>query len=168
VWNGTYVTAFLMQTLKPQVRLMQSCDFQDIRRIYKIAIEEYTEFLEREERSEKLSKIIARKYLDSYQKTQSSYVALIKGKLVGFILSRVIECVNGHERVLWLDYIVVDPEYRRKGVASLLVNKARDYARKTRVDEIFATSNIDNEPSKRLLMKSGFSVRDWRIASLLV
>ena len=147
---------------------MRFRDFREIQRIYGAVIEEYLEFLKIEGRSEKLSKIIPRKYLDSYRKTQSSFVALVEGKLAGFILGRVVEYVNSYKRVLWLDYVAVDPQYRRKGVGTLLVNKTRDYARRNRIDEIFTTLNIDNEPSKQLLMKSGFSVRDWRVASFLI
>jgi ribosomal protein S18 acetylase RimI-like enzyme len=109
-----------------------------------------------------------RKYLESYSKSRSSFVALINGELVGFILGRTIESVDGHERVLWLDYIAVDARYRRIGVGLMLLSKTKEYAKNNNIDEIFTTLNTNNEPSKRLLMKSSFSVREWRIASLLV
>lgn len=105
-------------------------------------------------------------YLDSYRKTRSSLVGVIDGKIVGFLLSRVVRWINGQKRVLWLEYMAVGTKYRRKGIASLLLKDARRYAKQIGVTEIFTTLNRDNEPSKRLLESAGYTVKDWRIATL--
>lgn len=95
-------------------------------------------------------------------------MAVVDGAVVSFLLTKVVEWIDGRKRVLWLDYIAVDPKCRRNRIASLLLENAKRYARGNKVDEIFTTLNIDNEPSRKLLVRLGFVVKDWRIASLVL
>jgi L-amino acid N-acyltransferase YncA len=65
---------------------------------------------------------------------------------------------------LWIEYIVIQKEFRRRGIGLALLQKLMDYATSSSVDRIYAFINPDNEPSMRLHCKAGFNVEDWKIA----
>jgi L-amino acid N-acyltransferase YncA len=65
---------------------------------------------------------------------------------------------------LWVEYIVIQKEFRRRGVSFVLLQKLIDYATSSSIDRIYAFINPDNEPSMRLHSKAGFNIEDWKIA----
>jgi RimJ/RimL family protein N-acetyltransferase len=76
--------------------------------------------------------------------------------------------MRGHDKVLWIEYIVTTKEHRRQGIATALLKKLKDYARQHQTGLIFATINPDNEASIKLHQKLRFHIRDWKTASLNV
>jgi ribosomal protein S18 acetylase RimI-like enzyme len=105
------------------------------------------------------------------EQTKSSFVAVLNGKVVGFILSQEQEW-SGHEeqsrKCLRLAYIAVHPDRQRCGIGSTLLNAVKKYAVEHGLDELSAELNTNNEPSKKLLTRAGFIVKDWRIAFLCI
>jgi ribosomal protein S18 acetylase RimI-like enzyme len=94
-------------------------------------------------------------------------VAILENSgIVGFILAREIDWMNGIKKSIWLEYIAVTPEHRRQSVELELLTEVRNYAQNHDIDTLFTHLNTDNEPSNALLTKAGFSVKDWRIAFL--
>jgi RimJ/RimL family protein N-acetyltransferase len=65
---------------------------------------------------------------------------------------------------LWIEYIVVQREFRRRLVGLALLQRLIDYAASSNIDRIYAFINPDNEPSMRLHSKAGFNIEDWKIA----
>ena len=65
---------------------------------------------------------------------------------------------------LWIEYIVIQGEFKRRGIGLTLLQKLIDYASSLGVDRIYAIINPDNEPSMRLHSKAGFYIEDWKIA----
>ena len=105
------------------------------------------------------------------EKTKSSFVAVLNGKVVGFILSQELEW-GGHEeqsrKCLHLAYIAVHPDCQRHGIGLTLLDTVKKYAVEHGLDELSAELNTNNEPSKKLLTRAGFIVKDWRIAFLCI
>ena len=65
---------------------------------------------------------------------------------------------------LWIEYIVIKKEFRRRGLALALMQKLIEYADSSDVDRIYTFINPDNTPSLRLHSKARFDVEDWKIA----
>ena len=103
--------------------------------------------------------------LDFYVATHSSFAAIEKEKLVGFLLAQPLNWINDWDKTLWLEYIAVRPAHRRKGIGLALISAAKDFARKHEIKGLLGTLNVDNEESKSLLLRAGFEVKDWRTAS---
>jgi len=136
--------------------------------IYKAVIEEYRTFLSKKAiRDEELHDTLKPESFGHYADNQSSFVALVDNKqIVGFILTKEIDWINNRSKTLWLEFIAVSPNYRRHSIGLKLLQEAKKYARDHSLNGLYTTLNIDNEPSKNLLIKAGFTVRDWRIAHL--
>jgi len=147
------------------VRPAQLADYSDVRSIYKSVIKDYHTFLAERGLNENLSDNLDIESFRFYVSGQSSFVALTENKsIIGFILAQKIDWINGNEKTLWLEYIAVSPNYRRHSIGLKLLEEVKKYAREHSIDALYSTLNVDNEPSKRLLVKSGFTVKDWRIA----
>lgn len=78
------------------------------------------------------------------------YVALIEGKVVGYAGVWVI-CDEGH-----ITNIAVHPDYRRKGIGSLLIEKLMTYARDHEVVVMTLDVRVGNDTAKKMYAKFGF------------
>ena len=107
---------------------------------------------------------ITPQYFNHYVGTETSFVAETDGKLVGFILAQPTSYIQGAKREIWLEYIAVLPETRKKGIGSRLISKAVNHARSHGVKLLYTTLNPNNSGSSRLLVKHGFEVKDWKQA----
>jgi len=56
--------------------------------------------------------------------------------------------------------VVVDQNFRRRGIAEALVNSAIEYAREAGVDGISLTSNPKREAANKLYQSMGFEKRE--------
>ena len=103
-------------------------------------------------------------YFRHYLKMGGSFVAEADGTIVGCVLSQPTSFVHSHKTELWLEYIIVSPEHRRKRVGSRLLTEVARWARKHSVRLLYTNLNLNNLESKGLLEKLGFEVRSWMIA----
>jgi ribosomal protein S18 acetylase RimI-like enzyme len=154
------------------VRKIMKGDYNAIRQIYRAIIEEYRDFLRSTGKDHSISPIFQEGRFKFYMgQTKSSFVAVLNGKVVGFILSQEQEW-SGHEeqsrKCLRLAYIAVHPDSQRSGIGLTLLNAVKKYAVEHGLDELSADLNTNNEPSKKLLTRAGFIVKDWRIAFLAI
>jgi len=135
--------------------------------------EAYTEYLEslrltnpkqyRKEKQEKRKVTQAR--FNFYQKTKSSFVAEIKNEVIGYAASQTAHYMHGADKLLWIEYIVVKPDHRRKGIGTALLKRLLNYAKRNNIDRVYTTINPDNEASIKLHQKMGFNVKSWKVAS---
>lgn len=72
--------------------------------------------------------------------------------------------MHGADKLLWIEYIVVKSEHRRKGVGTALLHRLIRYARRAYIDRIYTTINPDNEASIKLHRKAGFNVKSRKVA----
>ncbi len=68
--------------------------------------------------------------------------------------------MHGVDKLLWIEYIVVQSKFRRHGVGLALLNALINYAKRYGIDRIYTTINPDNEASMKLHLKAGFDVKD--------
>ena len=69
-------------------------------------------------------------------------VALDGSKLIGG-LAFIAHPVPGSENIgLWINALIVAPEYRKKGIGSQLIRAAEVEARKNNVEELFVYTNV--------------------------
>jgi len=151
------------------VRQMSKRDFEAFRTLFEDAYAEYLEFLRRsnpqEYQKEQLEKReVSRARFNFYLKTGSSFIAEENGEIIGYVASQTVPFMHGFDKLLWIEYIVVRSDYRRKGVGTTLLRSLIDYAKRNRINRIYTTINPDNEASIKLHLKAGFNVKSWKIA----
>lgn len=84
-------------------------------------------------------------------KTGRMFVVEVDGKVVGMNHLRILE-----EGVGWLEGVRIHPDYRRRGLATLLGEEAMDYARKMGIKRFRLLSSIQNKPAHMQVKKMGF------------
>ena len=62
------------------------------------------------------------------------------------------------EKTIWIEGIRVNPEYRKRKLATNLINHIIDYGRKKEATHSAAIVSIKNKASKKVMKKSGFEV----------
>lgn len=149
---------------------MEERDFEAYRRLFEEAYAEYLELLSRENPQQYLKEQQERREVtqarfDFYLKTGSSFVAEEDSNVIGYVASQTVSFIRGYDKQLWVEYIVVQSEFRKRGIGLALLRKLIDYARRHSIDQIYATINPDNEASIKLHLKAGFTVKNWKTAS---
>lgn len=82
------------------------------------------------------------------------YLAEIDGKVVGSVFAT-------HDgRKGWVNRLAVDPDFGGKGIAGLLVEKAEEWFRSKNIKVYACLINEENERSKRVFEKMGYSMKD--------
>jgi len=152
-----------------KIRSIEVKDFEVFRRLFEEAYVEYLELLKhknlqqyQKEKQEKRE--VTRARFNFYLKTGSSFVAEENGKVVGYIASQTTCFMHGADKLLWIEYIVVRPDFRRSGIGFALLRKLIDYATNSGVELIYTTINPVNEASIKLHLKAGFDIRDRKAA----
>ena len=152
------------------IRQIEEKDYEAFRRLFDEAYSEYLEFLKQKnptqylkERQERKEITLAR--FNFYRKTGSSFVVEEDGKVVGYVASQIVGFMHDVDRLLWIEYIVVQQKFRRRGTGLALLRKLVEHAKFSGIDRIYTTINPDNEASIKLHLKAGFNVKDWKIAS---
>jgi L-amino acid N-acyltransferase YncA len=149
------------------VRELEERDYEVFKRLFDEAFLEYLEFLKRGKTRQYMKELrgrreISRSGFDFYLRTGSSFVAEENGEAVGYIASQRVPSMHGVD--LWIEYVVIRKEFRRRRIGLALLQKLIDYAVISSIDRIYAFINPDNEPSMRLHSRAGFNVEDWKIA----
>ncbi len=151
------------------IRLMREKDYKPIKRLFDEAYDEYLEFLrlnnsERYSREMRERQKVTHASFDFFIKAGSSFVAEEKGEVIGYEISQTISDLHGINNVLMAEYIVVNAKYRRQGVATALLQKLINVAKRHNIKQVYTTINPDNDASIKLAQKVGFNVEDWKIA----
>lgn len=82
------------------------------------------------------------------------YVAEVNGEIAGFLQIELHELAG--RRFAYVYYVVTDKRWQRRGVATSLLRRAFRDLPKLGYKELWATANVRNIPSIRLLIKNGF------------
>ncbi len=72
-------------------------------------------------------------------------------EIVGYMLLRIDGCV-------WVEHIYVDPNYRRKGAASLLYDKAEEISKGMGEDTVYNYVHPNNDAMMSFLRNKGYTV----------
>lgn len=73
------------------------------------------------------------------------------GAVVGFCFNHM------DDFTIWIDWFGVGRDFRRKGMGEEILKKTFETARKRGAHKVWCDTRSDNEPSKSLLRKVGFS-----------
>ncbi len=84
-------------------------------------------------------------------------VALSEGRIVGLLRAHRLARYDGRGDEVLLNEIDVEPDWRRKGVATRLVSCLKGWARDERCSEIWIPTNASNAAAMRLYEKTGFT-----------
>ena len=149
------------------VRRIEEKDYEVFKRLFDQAFFEYLEFLKQENPRQYVKELkerreITRSGFNFYLRTGSTFAAEEHGEVVGYVASQSVPSMHGVD--LWIEYIVIQGEFRRRGIGLILLQKLIDYAASSSIDRIYAFINPDNEPSIQLHSKAGFNIEDWKIA----
>ena len=154
------------------IRQLKKKDYQTFTRLFEEAYSEYLESLKhthpqryQAELKERYMKEVTRDRFGFYLRTGSSFAAEKNGKVVRYVASQEIQFMHGVDSLLWIEYIVVQKELRKQGIGQTLLQKLKEYTKDSGIDRIYTTINPDNEASIVLHSKSGFHVKDWKVAS---
>ncbi len=126
---------------------------------------EYLQYLRAMHKGDTIEKDLHRTRFIFYTKTGYGFAALRDKKVTGYILAQPIDWAEG-PTIIYLDFMVVPPEFRWRGVGSALLNAVKEQAKKHAIHDLWTTLNVDNEASKRLLVRNGFEVREWLFVRL--
>jgi ribosomal protein S18 acetylase RimI-like enzyme len=151
--------------LKVTVHKLTPRDYRAVKKIEKIIVDEYLQYLKRTGEQDSVDRWITPGYFNHYVKTKTSFVSKANEKIVGFVLTQPISHVHSIRSEIWLEYIGVLPSFRKKGIGSRLMAKVIDYAKSNDVAFLYTTLNPNNTESARLLEKHGFEIKDWKEAS---
>ena len=80
------------------------------------------------------------------------FVYKIKNKMAGYSVLKI------EDRVCWLDWLYVDPDYQGSGVASILFDHAEEISLKLGNDQLYIWVHPDNHRMLKFLKKKGYDV----------
>ena len=149
------------------VRRVEEKDFEAFRRLFDQSILEYLQFLEQSNLSQNMKapeerEEITRSGFNFYLEGGSTFAAEENGEVLGYVASQKVPSMHGVD--LWIEYIVVQKEFRRRGIGLALLRKVIDYAACSNIDRVYAFINPENDPSMQLHSKAGLNIEDWKIA----
>ena len=153
-----------------KIRQLEKKDYEAYKRLFLDAYNQYLESLKLKDPSQyKIEKrekrTVSRERFNFYLNTGSSFVAEETGKVIGYVASQTISFMHGVDKLFYIEYVVVKPEFRRRGTGTALMQRLIDYARQNGANRVYSTINPDNEASIILHEKAGFNVRNWKVAS---
>lgn len=148
-----------------RIRKLASGDYRAVKRIEKIIVDEYLGFLKETGEVDSIEPWITREYFNHYVRARASYVAETARELVGFILVQPTSFVHGAEAEIWLEYIAVQPDSRRRGIGTMLMSTVIEYASIHDISLLYTSLNPDNKESIQFLTTHGFEVKDWKEAT---
>jgi len=148
-------------SVRLKIRRLRSSDYRTVMRIEEFILDEYRQYLKRTHERDEVPSGIQPAYFDYYVRTKSSFAALVDSEVVGYILSQPVSFTDGQKKILWLDYVAVLPEFRRRGIGSSLLSKVENWATQHGCNMLYTGLNPNNTPSQVLLGRRGFAVRNW-------
>ena len=94
-----------------------------------------------------------------------SIVAEINNQLVGFIFAHI---TIPTKNVIYIHHVAIIPHYQGKGIGVEMCKWIIQKARRNKIKEIMSSINPDNPKSIRMHEKAGFTVQDWKKATLII
>ena len=105
----------------------------------------------------------AKKYKESLENNNFyEIVAIEKNKVVGVLISRVINMLAKKKNILFIDDLIVNENCRNTGIGKLLIQTATTYAISRDCGALELTSMIQNINAHRFYENNGFEKRQYK------
>ena len=105
----------------------------------------------------------AKKYKESLENSNFyEIVAIEKNKVVGVLISRVINILAKKKNILFIDDLIVNENCRNTGIGKLLIQTATTYAISRDCGALELTSMIQNINAHRFYENNGFEKRQYK------
>jgi GNAT superfamily N-acetyltransferase len=92
------------------------------------------------------------------------FVARSLDKVIGVTLLSPMIILAGRKD--WIEDVVVDKEFRRRGIASQLMDMAEEASRKSHAKSINLTSSSYRDDARKMYEKRGYKLRDSHLFRL--
>lgn len=118
------------------------------------------------------NKIEYSKFTEKYKESleDSSFygvVAIEENKVVGVLISRVINRLAKKKNILFIDDLIVNEQCRNTGIGKLLIQTATTYAISKDCEALELTSMIQNINAHRFYENNGFEKRQYKFKKRL-
>lgn len=136
------------------IRKARSSDAEDLKILY---FDFLTHFPPKEEQD----MILWQELLDKFEKDENMYLLVAEegGKVVSSVQMAIIESLTHNVRPFAvIENVVTHIEYRNRGFASALLEKASEIAREHKCYKVFLETGSNRESTLNFYRKNGFSV----------
>ena len=135
--------------------MIRKIELEDLEEVFKLLDELYENKIE--------YSIFVKKYKESL-KDNNFYgiVAIEENKVVGILISRLINRLAKKKNILFIDDLIVEKQNRNAGIGKLLIQNATEYALSKECGAVELTSLIENENAHRFYKKNGFEKRQYK------
>lgn len=140
-----------------EIRKIES---DDLNRVFELLNELYQNKI----KFSKFEEIYKIKLID---KNSYYIVALINNKIIGVLTSEIQLKLHREKKQSFIEDLIVDKEYRNKGVGKELLKDAVNYAKDIDCEVIELTSYINNEKAHRFYEKNGFIKHSYKFKQYL-
>ena len=105
----------------------------------------------------------AQKYKESLKDSNFYGIVAIKEyKVVGVLISRVINRLAKKKNILFIDDLIINKKYRNIGIGKLLIQNANTYAISKDCGALELTSMIQNVNAHRFYENNGFEKKQYK------
>ena len=112
--------------------------------------------------------VFSKIYQDKLNDNNSYYVvAVIDNKIVGVLTSELEVKLTRERKQMYIDTIIVDENYRNKGIGKTLMENALNYAKDNNCEIVELTSRIKNENAHRFYEGIGFKKHSFKFKMYL-
>lgn len=109
-----------------------------------------------------VEEVISNERLNGLLENNSIYVARMDEKIVGYVIIYIIEKKNPfmrYRKLLQVDTLCVDENYRGKGIGTKLLEFAKNLGKENNCTDIYLTVNQENENAIKVYENFGMKVK---------
>ncbi|MCI9016342.1 MAG: GNAT family N-acetyltransferase [Clostridia bacterium] len=140
--------------------MIRKLELKDIEEVFELLNELYKNKIEHS--------IFIEKYKESLNDDKFyGIVAIEDNKVVGVLISRIINRLVKKRNILFIDDLIVNEKYRNKGIGKLLIQVAINYATSKDCETVELTSYILNVNAHRFYENNGFEKNNYKFKKYL-
>ncbi len=112
--------------------------------------------------------VFSKIYQDRLNNDTSYYVvSVIDNKVVGVLTSELEVKLTRERKQMYIDTIIVDKDYRNKGIGKALMENAINFAINNNCEIVELTSKLNNENAHRFYEGIGFKKHSYKFKKYL-
>ena len=94
-------------------------------------------------------------------------VAILNNKIVGILTSKIQVKLHRAKKQSFIEDLIIDKDYRRRGIGKELLQNAIDYAKENDCEVVELTSYIKNESAHKFYENNGFMKHSYKFKQYL-